>query len=281
MTDNEKQFENFVRDIRFDDAPDANHRDRLEQRLIAAMAKQSRQKVSPLTIWRTIMSMRITKLTAVAAVIIIAALGIIFFEKSTKPAWAIEQTIKELDMFDAVQIIGIAIPEDSCGIELPINQWARANKDHTDSNNFLLETSDGRITEWVHENSTFHYDSKQNTVIVLRNQPSHIGRWLDRELLQKLQQTENAQVLYGKDAGTNREHVFVTWCSDPNAPVAQSYWFEFDLESKLPVSFKQWDNLFRKGKPAFYAQRIIYYENLPDEFFEFEIPEGATVIEKN
>ena len=30
MTDNEKQFEDFVRDIKVDDAPDANHRDRLE-----------------------------------------------------------------------------------------------------------------------------------------------------------------------------------------------------------------------------------------------------------
>ena len=29
MNDREKQFEDFVRDIKFDDTPDANHRDKL------------------------------------------------------------------------------------------------------------------------------------------------------------------------------------------------------------------------------------------------------------
>ncbi|MHC4072032.1 MAG: hypothetical protein ACYSWW_08220 [Planctomycetota bacterium] len=32
------------------------------------------------------------------------------------------------------------------------------------------------------------------------------------------------------------------------------------------------------GEPVRYVvERITYYENLPDELFEFEIPEGATV----
>ena len=143
-----------------------------------------------------------------------------------------------------------------------------------------FETSDGRIIEWVQENDTYHYEPYKNTVWILRGQKARIGRWLGRESLYRLQQREDVQVLYGRDAETNRDRVFVTWCSDPSAPVAQSYWFEFDLETKLPVSFKQWDNLYREGKPAFHAQRIIYYEDLPDDLFELEIPEGATIIEK-
>jgi hypothetical protein len=72
MNDNEREFENFVREIKFDDTPDSGHRDKLEQELLSTIAKQPRQKSQPLRIWRTIMKSRIRKL--VAAVVVIAAL---------------------------------------------------------------------------------------------------------------------------------------------------------------------------------------------------------------
>ncbi|MBA7692388.1 hypothetical protein ES703_100955 [subsurface metagenome] len=71
MNDNEKEFEKFVREVKFDDTPDPKHRDKLEQNLLRTMTKQPRQK-QPLQIWRTIMKSRIRKL--VAAVVVIAAL---------------------------------------------------------------------------------------------------------------------------------------------------------------------------------------------------------------
>lgn len=69
MDNNEKQFEDFVSDIKFDDTPDHEHRDKLEQNLLCAVAKQSRQ----IKIWRIIMRSKITKL-AVSAAIAIAVL---------------------------------------------------------------------------------------------------------------------------------------------------------------------------------------------------------------
>lgn len=72
MDGNKKEFENFVRGIKFDDTPDLSHRDKLEEELLLAMAKQHRQKSQPLRIWRIIMKSRMRKL--VAAVVVIAAL---------------------------------------------------------------------------------------------------------------------------------------------------------------------------------------------------------------
>lgn len=76
MNDNEKEFENFVREIEFDDTPDSGHRDKLEQELLSTIAKQPRQKSQPLRIWRTIMKSRIRKLAVAAVVIITVLVGI-------------------------------------------------------------------------------------------------------------------------------------------------------------------------------------------------------------
>ncbi len=69
---NEKQFEDLLRTVKFDDEPNHRHRDKLGQELLAAFAGQQRQqRRTSLDIWRTIMQSKITKLAAVAAVIIV------------------------------------------------------------------------------------------------------------------------------------------------------------------------------------------------------------------
>jgi hypothetical protein len=71
MRSNEKDFENFIRGIGFDDKTDYAHRDKLERDLITSFTKQSRQESQSIKIWRIVMNSRITKLSAVAAVLII------------------------------------------------------------------------------------------------------------------------------------------------------------------------------------------------------------------
>jgi len=76
MNDNDKQFENFVRQVKFDDTPDPNHRDRLEQDLLRMLTKQAPQQTE---IWRIIMKSRITKFAAAAAIVITLMAGIAYF----------------------------------------------------------------------------------------------------------------------------------------------------------------------------------------------------------
>ena len=276
MTDNEKQFEDFVRKIKFDDTPDPDHRNKLEQNLLTALTKQTPRQIK---IWRTIMKTKITKLATAAAIILIVALGITLLNKSTTPAWAVEQTIEALKKFNAVHITGIVIPlEDD--LQHSFDLWARANEDHTQSGDFRIETDTGQIN-WVQGNDTYHYDPNRNTVHIRRGERAQINPWIGRDLLQTLERyTNDWWVSYGTDPATDRDRVFVT-CSHPhaNAGGPKSWWFEFDLETKLPVRFKEWHNLQRKGKPDVDVQRIVYYEDLPDETFKFEIPEDAVVTD--
>jgi len=94
MDDNEKEFEKFVREIKFDDTPDLSHRDKLEQDLLAALTKQTRQKEQPLIIWRTIMKSKITKLATAAVIILAVVVSITFLNKSVTPTYGFEQTIE-------------------------------------------------------------------------------------------------------------------------------------------------------------------------------------------
>jgi len=73
MNDNERQFENFVSNIKFDDTPDPKHRDKLEENLLDALTKQIPRQIK---IWRIIMKSKITKLAAAAVIIIVLILGI-------------------------------------------------------------------------------------------------------------------------------------------------------------------------------------------------------------
>lgn len=87
MKNSEKEFEKFIRGIKFDDKPDLSHRDKLEQNLLAVLARRPLQKYTPIQVWRTIIKSGITKLTAAAVVVILVMVGISQLDTSSV-AWA-------------------------------------------------------------------------------------------------------------------------------------------------------------------------------------------------
>jgi len=75
MNDNERQFEEFVRGINFDDKYDPVHRDGLEEKLLCVLSKHPRRKWS-LQTWRILMKNRVTRL-ATAVIILAIITGIV------------------------------------------------------------------------------------------------------------------------------------------------------------------------------------------------------------
>ncbi|MHC4647062.1 MAG: LolA family protein [Planctomycetota bacterium] len=275
MTDYEKEFENLVRDIKFDDAPDSHHRDRLEQKLLGALEKQTSRQVA---MWRTIMKSQIIKVAGVAAIILIGVLAIAITDRLASPAWAIDQAIDALRKFNAIGFSGAVVDND--GNQTTFEAWARADSEQAAADCLRMETSTGQV-QVVFQNRRYEYDPQTQIVYVTEGYGRPISPWPGARLLEFLKEfTIDWDQRYGKDAATGRDRVFVT-CSHPAAPGPRSWWFEFDVESKLPVSIKQWENMTRQGPPRFYVKSITYLEDLPDELFDFKIPEGAEVVAKN
>jgi len=275
MSDNEKQFEDFVRQITFDDTPDPNHRDKLEQDLLSALTKQPRRKETSLIIWRTIMKAKITKLAAAAVIIVAAALSVSILTNLTSPAWAIEQTIEAMQKFNGAHVQGISYEQNTSGDSFTL--WARANEDHNKPCEFRLEVCNG-ITKVVKQDITLQYDPNINTVYIYHWQVSQLDPWMLAGFFEDAEEyADTWDVLSGKDPETGRDRILVS-CSCLKH--CRSLWFEFDAQTKLLTRLKQWNNTDFSGAPAFCFAKIVYFEELPDKLFEFDIPEGATVVEK-
>jgi len=288
MTDNERQFEDFVRQIKFDDIPASSHRDRLEQSLLPILSKQSPRQIE---FWGMIMKAKITKLAAAAVIILIVALSITVLEKSTAPAWAIEQTIEAMKRFNAIYLSGTMVMarkslEEGFNSEIvgeifedgkiPFEIWARVNDQGTRSGNIKIEGANGMIGV-ADETETRIYIPKDNTIYIQQGSHIMISPWPSHDFLsEKQKESEDWNVLYGKDAETGRDRIFATCCSTKED---KSWWFEFDSETKLLVRFKQWDNKHRQGKAQYDIKKIVYYEELSDEMFELEAPEDAEIFE--
>jgi hypothetical protein len=275
MNDNEKQFEDFVRGIQFDDTPDPKHRDRLEQDLLAAIQKQPRRKEQPFEIWRVIMKSRITKLAAAAVILIVALYMLI--GNSGSAAWAIEQTIEVLRNFGAVYMVGTVM--DEYGAQKQCEIWMRASKERTLSKDAVMHIIDNGVVLWVEDGNTYTYIPQNNTVYCENAITAGVTQWPGPVLFDLLASAKDIETIRGVDSATGRKQVTLL-CSFIGSLGPQSYFVKFDVETKLPIELAQWNNLDRRGAPFFHAQRITYYEDLPDSIFKVEYPGNAHRVEK-
>ncbi len=236
-------------------------------------SKKTQSAATVPNIWRTILKSRMTRLVAASMIILAVVLSVSILNKSTSAAWAVEDTAEALGRYNAIHISGIFT--DANGSEVGYNIWARANEDRTESDEFRLEQEDGQV-KWGKGNNVYHYNSIENTLHIRRGQPYRaLTPWLDKNFFRELKQfSEDWQILYGKDADTGRDRVFLTCRSTVEV---KSLWLEFDRETNLLVRVKCWSNYDREGKPDLVAQKIVYYEDLPDGVFEFKVPEGVRV----
>jgi hypothetical protein len=235
-----------------------------------AQSQNKQSAVNRPNIWRIIMKNNISKIAA-TFIIITVVLSFLAIDRFNTPAWALSDTIEALKDLKAVYVVG-AYPGGTAEI------WMRSNESGSHSTDSVVRGSQGAIT-WTKDGSTYHYEPSQNTVYFENAITLGLSQWLGPQLLEMFRKADNTEIIRGRDPATGRDRVTMI-CSmiDSNGP--QSWIMEFDLESKLPVAFKHWQNLDRSGQPAFEAYKITYYEELPDSFFEVNIPGNPTYTEK-
>ena len=251
----------------------------LEKLTAAGAAPEAVQKPEP--IWRIIMKTKTRKLTSVVAAVLIIAFGIFILDKLTTPVWAIDQTIKALDKVSTIIVSGTTAYDDGT-ISLPFKTWIKLN----DKNgNLFLRFECEREFAIVRGDTAYFRDPETNEVGIMEGATVHnlqfwykvmeFSPWFTGKMLKTLKSiASDWQETYGKHEKTGRDCVFVE-CGYKK--LQASFWFVFDVESKLIVEGKHWMNTNLQGPPNFYATSFVYNEEIPDEMFEFEIPEDAEV----
>jgi hypothetical protein len=207
-------------------------------------------------------SVRYTLGTTLGLVLIVG----LFLNHSTTTAWAMEQAIEALQKYTAVRMTGYTT---AGGGPAPTEIWARANATGTRSDECLVRSD--KFTAWVEDNKTYVYDHASNKVLVEPAITMGMDPWLGPKLLAQLAKMPDYKAVEGNDPATGQKQIIVT-ASIESATGPQSFTIEFDASTKLPVSMEHWSNVDRAGSPDFAFDKILYFEDLPDQSFSFEPP---------
>jgi len=229
------------------------------------------------------MKRRRAKFGAVAAAILLA---VVFFGQGTDKAWSVGQTIAAMKKIETLHITGKGL----CGGEqVDFECWVAWPGAEADVLRMRYQCGCARkTTVFVQGDTVYAYSPVKKEVRVGDGskiedlqywyEGAKLSPWLTGKMLQVLklighgwEQTEMT------DPDTGAEQILVT-CSHPPSNV--SFHLVVDPESKLVVRAKLWRNLQWEGEPSLDAQTFTYNPEIPDDFFKFEAPEGATVIDE-
>lgn len=244
-------------------------------------ADHDRGIVSVLRFGRNVMKGKRVRFGAVAAALVI---GMIFFGSGTNQAWSVEQTIAAMKKLETVHITG----KNLCGGKMvDFECWIRVPAAGSDLLRLRYHCACERDTTLVVQgNTVYRYLPGPNLVQILDGskiedlqywyEGAMISPWLTGKLLETLKLVGRGwEQTVETDPNTGKERMVVT-CSHPKSDV--SALMVVDPETKLVLKGKLWKNLQREGQPQFDAQTIVYNPEIPDEFFEFKTPPGATVM---
>ena len=263
MDDNEKEFENFVRGIKFNDSPNLNHRDKLEQNLLRALAEQTRRK-TPLKIWRTIMESKITKLAAAAVIIVAVLVGLHFVGNPLAPTVTWAKVIQPI-LNAQTAILDIIVGEEGEGPvihDLIKGSRIRRTMSNVEDVVSIIDLENARIL-------TLTPSKKEAAYIDLKGLPS-MPNYMDtlRNVISELQESPHfvveelgEQEIYGQKAvGFLAKHpkVELTIWADP--------------ETALPVRIEQVG-----GQMKVICKNLKFDVPMDESQFSMDVPEGYTL----
>lgn len=244
-----------------------------------------------LNIWRVVMKNKATKIASVAMIFFALGLSISIISWLTSPAWAFGQTIKAIKDTNNVVIRG-TINSDSNSI--PFTFWVRFSDDNHKTFDTRFECEVETVVTngykaWVlkkNENKVDIFEDVRTCDGMMRNlglwyKLSEEYPWIGGRILSSIKHiADNWNETYAIDEQTGRDCVFVT-CRLEKLSV--SLWFVCDIETKLITKgkFWNWRQTDTQEIPKYNATSFSYNEEIDDQIFDFQIPEGALINGQN
>jgi hypothetical protein len=243
----------------------------LEGGVMSAIASAT-LRADPSAGWRawlsgTLFSPRVRRLglgTAGFVVLVLAVAAVFPWQPSQ--AWSIEQSIAATRPFHALRLTGTAGGQTRCQV------WARSADSASSPARLLIRFENG-VVVWTEGNATHYYEPGSRVVHTDDAQTAGFNPWPGPRLFEMARAAGVRRVDAHWRLPWSRT-VMTEWSfmgvNGPTSALA-----EFDLETKLLVSIRQWDNMDLRGVPAFEADDVSYLADLPDSAFAVDLPPGV------
>jgi len=244
-------------------------------------AVAANQRIYPISKWRRIMRTKTAKLTTAAAVLV-AVFVLTTWYRST--AWSFERTIAAIKQLNNLQIKGRM---DYWSEPVDFNCWIRCPDQESELGAMRLECERMTMVAHLRDQTVYFYWPREKVVLITKQgseiddlkfwyQAAELSPWLTGKIVETLRLfTDDWKQAVVTDPASGKEQVHVT-CS--YRPSNTSISFVVDTETNLIQCGKMWMNLEQAGEPQFVGQTVIYDQDIPDDFFEFQIPTGVKVI---
>jgi outer membrane lipoprotein-sorting protein len=224
-------------------------------------------------LWRIIMKSKITKITAAAVVIAAVLIGVTLIDKSTTPAYAIEQTIHAMRSVSSVR----AFCTDWDGSKGQV--WVSIDPETGQEEYYYGDI--GNLIIVATPQKTFYYHKDKNLVRI-RNE--HVLAAEVRfsklfedlpDLIQRLNGKLDFKSEFNEDLQKKviRVHGYIPAQKDFGE---KEFIINVDPKTKLPINTETLKAAPGQGVKS--VDRFEYNVEIPKGLFDFEIPEGAEVI---
>ena len=269
----EDQIKRLAKKIRI--KPDAAVDERVLACAEAVLAKSKKtQNAVPLrhpSIWRTIMKNPIIKLSTAAVIIVGIALTIVFMEKTVTPAYSVEQTLQAMQDLRTMYMVC----KDWSGNEFEM--WIKLNPDTGIPEYIRSYWPESKELNISRPDTSYQYHERANQVHINSGKLYRMDLAPAKafeQLLQTSQEGPDSIVIFHEyDQQSEKSLIVIITRGD-----GQSYKFYIDPETKLPVRIKGLeDNTL--GAVIRDAEQIEFNVDLPEGIFDFEIPQGASIID--
>ncbi len=243
----------------------------LEDGVMAAIASttlRTEPSAGPLA-WLpgAILSPRVRRLglgTAGFAVLVLVLAAVFLWEPSQ--AWSIEQSIEATRAFHALRLRG------TMGGQVRGQLWARSPDSPSGRARLLVRLENG-VLVWTEGNATHYYDPGSRVVLTDDAQTAGFNPWPGPRLFELARAAGVRQVDTRWRFPASRTVVTEWSFMGANGPTSARA--EFDLDTKLLVGIRQWDNMDLRGAPGFETDDISYLADLPDSAFAVDLPRGV------
>jgi outer membrane lipoprotein-sorting protein len=224
-------------------------------------------------VWRIIMNKPIAKIAVAAVLLVAAVISITLLNKSSTPAYAIEQTIEA--MRSIYSIHAFTTDWDNSKGEAWVQTNPQTGQEEyycADQNNFLIVGT---------PQATYYYYKDENLVRI-RNEymPAseiRFSRFFE-DLVKWVQQYKGELSFYPEfDQGLQKEIIMVRASIPTQGDMKEKEFIvRVDSETKLPISIEMLK--CGPGQGAKSVDSIEYNAAIPEGVFKFKIPDGAKVV---